>query len=362
MRLADFHDTIIDGIKRIQEIKKERGLDRPDIGFEYVLGRDNLHEMQDVVHLASDLELCRVNFRPLNLVGIEEREDELLGGLTKEQYRQTLVDTNNLCKEKGMATNLDEIISLLPFYEERLLFILMRLRHPRARVLYVTSEPVPAEIVDYYLQLLVGVPASHARERLKMMCLYDSSPRPLTEKILERPRVMSRMREFIGDPGRGYLTCFNSSELERGLAVQLGIPLNGVDPDLLDWGTKSGSRRVFREAGVRLPEGFEGVQNRAQVVQRLIDLRELKPGLERAVIKLNDSFAVQSLAVQRELGLDPAKVNPHGGALALGHPLGATGTRLVLSVLYALRRRGGGLGLATVCVGGGQGTALVLAV
>lgn len=119
MRLADFHDTIIEGIKEIQRIKKERGLDRPDIGFEYVLGRDNLHEMQAVIHLAVDLGLCRVNFRPLNLVGIEEREDELLGGLTKDEYRQALVDARDLCNAKGMATNLDEIISLLPFYEER---------------------------------------------------------------------------------------------------------------------------------------------------------------------------------------------------------------------------------------------------
>ena len=79
MRLADFHDTIIDGIRAIQKLKKERGLTRPDVGFEYVLGRDNLHEMHDVVTLARELDLCRVNFRPMNLVGIEEREDELLG-------------------------------------------------------------------------------------------------------------------------------------------------------------------------------------------------------------------------------------------------------------------------------------------
>jgi len=193
----------------------------------------------------------------------------------------------------SLSLNKDELSKIhgVPFYEERLLFILMRLRHPRARVLYVTSEPVPSEIVDYYLQLLVGVPASHARERLKMMCLYDSSPRPLTEKILERPRVLSRMREFIGEPSRGYLTVFNSSELERDLSIELGIPLNGVDPDLLDWGTKSGSRKVFRAAGVELPEGFEDVASRDEVVRRLRDLREKRPGLRRAVIKLNESFA-----------------------------------------------------------------------
>lgn len=119
MRLADFHGTIIDGIRAVQRVKKERGVSRPDVGFEYVLGRDNLHEMLDVVTLAADLDLCRVNFRPLNLVGIEEREGELLGGLTKEGYRQALLDCEAHAKKLGMPTNLDEVISLLPFYEER---------------------------------------------------------------------------------------------------------------------------------------------------------------------------------------------------------------------------------------------------
>lgn len=77
-------------------------------------------------------------------------------------------------------------------------------------------------------------------------------------------------------------------------------------------------------------------------------------------IELNDSFAVQSIAVQRALKLDPAKVNPDAGALALGHPMGATGVRLVQSALYGLRRRGGRYALATLCVGGGQGSAMVL--
>jgi radical SAM protein with 4Fe4S-binding SPASM domain len=119
MRLADFHATIIEQIKAVQRLKKERGVDRPDIGFEYVLGRDNLHEMQMVLDLAKDLGLCRVNFRPLNLVGIEEREGELLGGLTKDQYRQALVDTRERAQKLDLPTNLDEIISLLPFYEAR---------------------------------------------------------------------------------------------------------------------------------------------------------------------------------------------------------------------------------------------------
>ncbi len=75
------------------------------------------------------------------------------------------------------------------------------------------------------------------------------------------------------------------------------------------------------------------------------------------LVELNEAFASQSLAVIRELGLDPAKVNVNGGAIAIGHPLGMSGARLVVSLLHELRRRGGRYGLATLCVGVGQGQA-----
>jgi acetyl-CoA C-acetyltransferase len=79
------------------------------------------------------------------------------------------------------------------------------------------------------------------------------------------------------------------------------------------------------------------------------------------LIELNEAFASQSLAVIRELGLDPEKVNVNGGAIALGHPLGMSGARLVVSLLHELRRRGGHYGLATLCVGVGQGQAALFA-
>src|SRR5262249_12034589 len=143
------------------------------------------------------------------------------------------------------------------FYEERLLFTLMRLRHPGAHVIYVTGQPIHPDIIDYYLHLLVGVPASHARKRLALFCVYDASPKPLSRKIVERSRLVERIRSWVGDPSRAYLTCFNSSVWERRLAVALGIPLNGLDPTLLPHGTKTGSRRAFHEAGVPCAPGFE---------------------------------------------------------------------------------------------------------
>src|SRR5262245_20621896 len=185
------------------------------------------------------------------------------------------------------------------FYEERLLFLLIRLRNPRARMVYVTSQPVHPMILEYYFQFLAGIPASHARARLTLLCVNDASPRSLTEKILERPRLIERIREGIQDKSRAYLTVFNSTALERRLAVLLGIPLNGVDPSLNRLGTKSGSRKVFREAGVDLPAGMEDLHSQIEAEEALHDLKKLRPGLKRAVIKLNDSFSGEGNALFR---------------------------------------------------------------
>jgi acetyl-CoA C-acetyltransferase len=80
------------------------------------------------------------------------------------------------------------------------------------------------------------------------------------------------------------------------------------------------------------------------------------------VIELNEAFAAQSVAVVRELGLDPAKVNVHGGAVALGHPIGASGARLLTTLVHTLEARGGGRGAASLCVGGGMGIAMIVEV
>lgn len=80
------------------------------------------------------------------------------------------------------------------------------------------------------------------------------------------------------------------------------------------------------------------------------------------LVELNEAFAAQVIACQRELKIDSDRLNVNGGAIALGHPIGATGTRIVVTLIHELRRRGGGLGLATLCISGGQGLALEIAV
>ena len=190
-------------------------------------------------------------------------------------------------------------ISGASFYEERLLFLLIRLRNPRARMVYVTSQPIHPIILEYYLQFLAGIPASHARSRLTLLCADDASPRSLTEKILERPRLVERIRAGIMDPQRAYLTVFNSTPHERKLAVLLGIPLNGCDPQLASLGTKSGSRKVFREADVPLPEGFEDLHTTHEITEALAELRSRRPRLKRAVVKLDESFSGEGNALFR---------------------------------------------------------------
>jgi len=185
------------------------------------------------------------------------------------------------------------------FYEERLLFLLIRLRNPRARMVYVTSQPIHPLVLEYYFQFLAGIPSSHARSRLTLLCAHDASPVSLTQKILERPRLLERIRVGIPDPARAYMTVFNSTPLERKLAVLLGIPLNGVDPHLSGLGSKSGSRKIFREAGVECPAGMEDLKTPGDVERALVELRRMRPGLRKAVLKLNESFSGEGNAIFR---------------------------------------------------------------
>ena len=108
----------------------------------------------------------------------------------------------------------------------------------------------------------------------------------------------------------------------------------GVEPEIMGIGPVPATRQALEKAGVKLSD---------------IDL-----------VEVNEAFAAQYLAVEKELGLDRSKTNVNGGAIALGHPLGATGTRLVITVLNELRRRAGRYGLATACIGGGQGIAMIV--
>lgn len=188
-------------------------------------------------------------------------------------------------------------ISGIHHYEERMLCLLLLLQLPRTRLIYVTSQPIHPSIIDYYLDLLPNVPSSHARKRLTVLSCHDASSIPLTEKILARPRLLQIIRDAIPDLSSAHITCFNSTPLERELALALNIPLYACDPDLCDLGSKSGSRRLFREAGIGFPAGFEALHHEDEIFQSLVTLKEQEPELRKAVIKLNEGFSGEGNAV-----------------------------------------------------------------
>ena len=175
----------------------------------------------------------------------------------------------------------------------------------------------------------------------------DEQPRPDTSA-----EKLAALKTVFRDGGT--VTAGNASGLNDGAAAlvvasadrarELGVePLGrfvgsavaGVDPRVMGIGPVPAVRKLLERTGIGVGE---------------LDL-----------VELNEAFASQSLAVIRELGLDEAKVNVNGGAIALGHPLGMSGARLVVSLLHELRRRGGQYGLATLCVGVGQGQAALFA-
>jgi acetyl-CoA acetyltransferase family protein len=176
---------------------------------------------------------------------------------------------------------------------------------------------------------------------------HDEHPRP--DSSLEK---LERLRPVFREGGT--VTAGNASGINDGAAAvvvaseerarELGVPplgrfvgsaVAGVDPRTMGMGPVPAVRKVLERSAVALDE---------------IDL-----------VELNEAFASQSLAVIRELGLDEELVNVNGGAIALGHPLGMSGARLVVSLLHELRRREGRYGLATLCVGVGQGQAALFA-
>ena len=171
----------------------------------------------------------------------------------------------------------------------------------------------------------------------------DEHPRPDTsaEKLAslrpafrENGTVTAGNASGINDGAAALVIASEDKARELGvepLAAFVGSAVAGVDPRVMGIGPIPAVRRLLARTDVALEQ---------------IDL-----------VELNEAFASQSLVVIRELGLDPERVNVNGGAIALGHPLGMSGARLVVSLLHELRRRGGRYGLATLCVGVGQGQA-----
>lgn len=201
--------------------------------------------------------------------------------------------------------------------------------------------------------------AGRLQEEIVAVQLKDKRGNPTGETFNEddhrRPQTtlegLAKLKPAFGK--NGTVTAGNASGIVDGGAAVVLMPIEeaqrrnlkplgrivswgiaGVEPRVMGRGPVPASRIALEKAGLKLDD---------------IDL-----------IEVNEAFAAQYLAVEKELGLDRNKVNVNGGAIALGHPLGATGTRLVITLLYELRRRKKKYGLATACIGGGQGIAMIV--
>jgi len=187
--------------------------------------------------------------------------------------------------------------AVMQAYEERFLFLLLLLRQPRARLIYVTSQTILPSIIDYYLDLLPGVIPSHARQRLFLLSPMDGSVRPLSDKLLARPRLIERIRSLIMDPDRAHLVPFNTTNREKELALRLGIPMYGADPKFFPMGTKSGCRKIFTEENVPHPLGHEDIGSEEELLNAITQMRARKPSIEQVMVKLDEGVSGEGNAI-----------------------------------------------------------------
>ncbi len=211
-----------------------------------------------------------------------------------ERFNQ---DPQTIVVVPSMSIDAIDSGAVIQAYEERFLFLLLLLRQPRARLIYVTSRTILPSIIDYYLDLLPGVIPSHARQRLFLPSPMDGSVRPLSEKLLERPRLIERIRSLIMDPDRAHLVPFNTTNREKELALRLGIPMYGADPKFFPLGTKSGCRRIFSDEDVPHPLGRENIGSKDELINAIVDMRVKKPCIEQVMVKLNEGVSGEGNAV-----------------------------------------------------------------
>lgn len=189
------------------------------------------------------------------------------------------------------------------FYEERLLCLLLLLRMPRTEIIYLSSLPIDSVIIDYYLHLLSGITGNHARKRLHLLSCYDASCRSLTEKVLERPLLIQKIKDLIKKDQPTHIAAYNVTPLEEKFSLEIGVPLYGCSSANCSWGSKSGSRKIFKQADVIFPKGYEDLYTKEAVIEALVKLKQNNSALKKAVIKLNEGFSGDGNAIFTYEGL-----------------------------------------------------------
>jgi acetyl-CoA C-acetyltransferase len=195
------------------------------------------------------------------------------------------------------------------------------------------------EIVAVSIAQKKGPPASFAIDEYPRAGTTSDKLAALRPAFKKDGSVTAGNASGINDGAAAVVVCSNEKAAalgQKGLARILSYAVTGVDPLVMGIGPVSAVRRALTRAGLEIDD--------------------------IALFELNEAFAAQSVAVARELGVDAARINVNGGAIALGHPIGASGARILTTLIYALRTRGGGRGVAALCIGGGMGIAMVIEV
>lgn len=221
----------------------------------------------------------------------------------------------------------------------------------------ISREQQDAFAVESQRKAVAAMEAGRFKDEITPIEVPQRKGDPVRVEADEQPRAQTTLESLAklrpAFKKEGTVTAGNASTINDGAAVlllasaekakELGLPVlawirgwasTGVDPAIMGIGPVSASRKVLRKVGWELDQ---------------LDL-----------IEANEAFAAQSLAVAKDLQWDMNKVNVNGGAIALGHPIGASGARVLVTLVHEMRRRGAQKGLATLCIGGGQGVAIAI--
>lgn len=221
----------------------------------------------------------------------------------------------------------------------------------------ISREQQDAFAVESQRKAVAAMEAGRFKDEITPIEVPQRKGDPVRVEADEQPRAQTTLESLAklrpAFKKEGTVTAGNASTINDGAAVlllasaekakELGLPVlawirgwasTGVDPAIMGIGPVSASRKVLKKVGWELDQ---------------LDL-----------IEANEAFAAQSLAVAKDLQWDMNKVNVNGGAIALGHPIGASGARVLVTLVHEMRRRGAQKGLATLCIGGGQGVAIAI--
>jgi acetyl-CoA C-acetyltransferase len=207
----------------------------------------------------------------------------------------------------------------------------------RRAALAVTSGVFEKEIVAVEVPQRKGPPLRMAKDEYPRAGTTPETLAGLKAAFAKDGSVTAGNSSGINDGAAALVIATEKKAREVGrkpLARILSYCTTGIDPMFMGMGPVAAMRKALERAGLSIDD---------------LD-----------AVELNEAFASQSLAVVRELRLDPAKVNIHGGAIALGHPIGASGARVLTTLVHVLQARGGGRGAASLCIGGGMGTAMIV--